>query len=165
MLLFEFNYRLRKLNPRLYVATTYRRHVADGYYGTGIFLKDPGRQRGATRTEMQYGTSDQQRYLEAENSGTKDRFIMGCPVEWIPEYDVFNLETGRLMASGWRSVLMHLIKRGLIDRQYARRLFDCGSLGEATYDNLGFNGKLKFIRSRERVDAARHKRLYSAGNR
>jgi hypothetical protein len=147
MYLFEFKRKLARLNSKLYINEKNRKEVRPGYYTTGIYLKEAGKhKRGLTDRQMGYADADQRRRLEDDYAGHIDKFLCGCPTEWVSEWDLFDLERNMIIAIGWRSILKQLIRKGAFTLNRARKEFNCSSLMEADYDKLNLGGKLKLVK-------------------
>ena len=149
MLLGDFQYKLQKLNPRLYIRTEQARTETDGSRHAGLYLKEPERMALRFEHDLNLVHHMQERYLKALAAGELDRFICGVCIDDVPEYDRFNLESDRIQAPGWRTVSLSLVKKQICSLARVRKVFNCASLGEFDYDQLkGLASKLDFIRKR-----------------
>jgi len=113
-------------------------------YSHGIYYKAEKRQSPTLGTEHLH--SSQAKYLEGLESGQLDTFICGIPAGEVPEYEVFDFEQTRILMTGWRSIIMALVKQKLVDLDKARNLFNCQSLGESDYDKMDFFKKFEFAK-------------------
>jgi hypothetical protein len=136
MQLFTFVEKLMKVEPSLYVHR--QGHIA------GIYKRSNQRRAVISRQDLQYATPEQQKFIEALAKGLKDQYTkVGVNPEFVPEYDVFDLETGRLVAPGWRGILVRLASRKFISLSRARKHFGCAGLGTNDFDKMGFEARLK----------------------
>ena len=147
MYAFDLQSKLKRLNERLYIDATQKRQVGtlDGepVYSAGIHEKFARRQE-ATKN-IHYAKADAQKYLEQVNSG-ETKFHGGIGYPWVPEYDVFDLKNNQLIMRGWRSLLTHLARVGVIDIRKARSVFGCNELGLCAYDKLDYVRKLELAK-------------------
>jgi hypothetical protein len=147
MFLCDFKAKLAKVNHLLYVydekaSENFRKQKVSGIYLRG------GRRKGGIATWEKHEAADKNAiaYIEADEKGEFDTFCGGCNLDEMPEYDIYDLEWGRMVNMGWRSTLLMLAKRGFINLDKARKIFNCPSLGESDYDRLDFWGKMEFAR-------------------
>jgi hypothetical protein len=147
-----FKEKLRKLNPALYLKEDNAIARAADVRASGIY----NRTRKRTDIKSGYGQLDFEgrQFLEAQESGNSDVFVTGCPTGWIPEYDEMNLESGRIVQKGWRTIVLHLIKERLCTEEKARRIFS-PSLGETQWDRAGYDGRLAMQRKAAGYKTAR----------
>lgn len=150
MLLGNFKDRLRKLNSRIFIDEE-KATVMQGLRHAGIYLKSV-KQAGLSLDTKGRGHGKVERYYAALESGDLNKFLCGICLEWLPEYDIFNAEYTKIAIPGWRTVLMQLIQKKVIDREQARKVFSCSSLGEADYDRLSFFAKMQFAKKLDRVE-------------
>lgn len=136
MLLCDFQSKLKRLNEDLYVKTDERVKHANDFWLSGIYLKAT---RQTIRGDKNYaGDTAQRKYLEELENGNLDKYICGVCLNHIPEYDIFDFELTRLLASGWRKIVLRLVKMNLCTLAEARKVFNCSALGESTYDKMKF---------------------------
>lgn len=151
MYAFDLQAKLRKLNSRLYIDATNPRQVGVDSDGEAVFSAGV-HERFALRTRKtehrDYASTDAQKYLTQVESG-ESKFHGGIAYPWVPEHDRFDVERGQLLMRGWRSLLTHLAKVGVIDIRKARKVFGCNELGLCSYDKLDYVRKLE----REKADA------------
>ena len=135
MYTFDLAAKLERLNSRLYIDTQNGRELAEGWWVSGIYLRSPER-RERRISESRLGGAGRQVY-DAAVAGQKDKYIAGISLTWVPEYDIFSTEGEyELLAPGWRSLVMNLVKQRLVSLDQARKVFNCSGLGEQTYDKL-----------------------------
>jgi hypothetical protein len=148
-----FKEKLAKLNKNLYVDDRARRQIRPGtdHYGSGLYCRNAVRTANDTSAaKLNYLDKASRTYIEDSQNGLLPDFLCGIPTGYIPEYDDIDIESGKLLARGWRSILMFLAtKRRLISLDKARRVFACGSLGEQTYDHKNFEQKLADLRAED----------------
>lgn len=137
----DFLYNLKRCNNRLYVATDAQSVMSSEWKAQGLYVR-----RRASHDKLETGllakADDQTRkMIEDQESGQKDEYVMAVPRNWVPEFPVFDQKTGKLLARGWRGILLDLSKRGLLTIDKARRVFGCRSLGETDYDLMTFDEK------------------------
>ncbi len=149
MLLGDFKHKLKRLNENLYIADEAR--VMDGLKHSGIYLKGV-RQRGLSWDTKGQGTSKQEKYYAALESGELDKYMCGVCIEWLPEFDVYNAEYTRIAVPGWRTTLLRLIQSKVVTLDKARKIFECQALGESDYDNMTFFNKLQFAKKIDRIE-------------
>lgn len=84
------------------------------------------------------------RFMEAKESGNRDKHVGTVTLGDIPEGDVFSPE-GREIKRGWRTIANTLIKKEVASAERVRRAFG-SSIGESDYDRMSFEQKAqKFI--------------------
>jgi hypothetical protein len=150
MYLFDFQKKLQKLNPLLYVRTNERSRLCRGLFSVGIYLKAPTRKKQTKSGDKALIHGTQQKYLDAIERGDLDTFLMGVCYNYVPEYDVFDMDLERLLMPGWRSILTFLIKKQVIDAEKAKRIFRCKSLGTTDWDKSSFTQKMRWAIRGER---------------
>jgi hypothetical protein len=144
MYVFDFQKKLQKLNDKLYIKIDERTSIGTGLYSTGIYLKRAERAKVNTTSgdkALIYG--QQQKYLRALEKGDLDHYIMGVCLNYVPEYDIFDLAREKLLMPGWRSILLQLWRKKIINIEDAKKVFRCKSLGISDWDNLSFFAKMR----------------------
>lgn len=140
--LFDFKAKLQRLNPALYVADSSAKEVW-GWKALGVYHRRKKTEDfGALRHQA---TAEQLKYIQDQESGFIDEYICGVPAEWVPDFPVFDPVTRNLCAPDWRSILINLWKRGLVDLDKAKRVFGCSSLYERDFDRLDFDSKRELV--------------------
>ena len=86
------------------------------------------------------------KWIDERAAGIKPELLSGCPLDWVPEYTHYNLETGKILARGWRDILLVLANKGAINLERAKKIFRCNSLGEHTFDKADVSNQLKILR-------------------
>jgi len=142
----NFKTKLTKLNSRLFIKSDSAKK--DGQFRfSGIYYKEPERDKiSASSGDRNYAHVSQQKYLNELAAGNLDKFICGTCIDFIPEYDIIDTERSRIVAAGWRSILLRLVSLKLTTMDRARKVFSCPSLGEADFDRASFFEKLNIIR-------------------
>jgi len=157
---FEFKSKLSRVNSSLYVDESRRNQVKGDYFTSGIYSRRKQRSKKAmTNTESHYAGAARE-YLLAGDRGELDEFVCGCPSQWVPEYDVFDLESGKILSRGWRSIALDLVKKGHASIDRVRRVFRCSDLGRSQYDIATYEGKLSWARGpkwKSRTDLLKEK--------
>jgi hypothetical protein len=136
---FDFEAKLKRLNPRLYIGGEVRKHN-DEWAAQGLYMR-----RATNRTPIEaslkaQADGDTQKFLEEQEKGLTDDYVCGVPHGWVPEYPVFDPKTRRLVARGWRGIVLTLVERKITTLARARQVFG-SSIGETTYDRLPFHVK------------------------
>ena len=147
MLIGDFQNKLKKINPSLYVQTDKSIVRPEGHRHSGIYLKNYKREH-MTIARSDYGAVNPNhiKFLEALEKGELDTFICGICLDFIPEYDIFNLEYSRMCVPGWRSIALTLVEKKVATIAKVRKAFNCKGLGESDYDKMNFFQKLEFAK-------------------
>ena len=147
MLIGDFQNKLKKVNPLLYVQTDKAVLRPEGHRHSGIYLKNNQRHAmGIARENYGIVNPNHIKYLEALEKGDLDTFICGICIDFIPEYDIFNLEYSRMCIPGWRSIALTLVDKKVTTIAKVRKVFNCKGLGESDYDKMSFFQKLEFAK-------------------
>lgn len=134
----EFEKKLQKLNPRLYVG----RNIINTYNpelgSTGLYLKIRNPDDILTAKKARYvnfkdlgGVNQSAKTINDLEDG--DTYLGMVTALYIPEGNWYN-EDQSIRARGWREILCYLIKRGLVDVHKARKVFRREALGLEDYD-------------------------------
>lgn len=142
MYLFDFSAKLKRLNPSLFIGVNSQNRVDKDHSVMGLWLH--AGQRYSRSSGLEQLDSDARRYMEDGESGAKPEFICGVPAGWVPEYDEYNVKDKRRLARGWRSVLVILTQKKLINIETARRVFSCPGLGTDEYDRIDFEERIRW---------------------
>jgi len=146
MYLFDLQAKLKKLNPGLYVKTDRRVEIKPGIFSSAIALRNFKRTpHSLTKAALNYADQTQRVRLEDANAGHLEAYMGGASLDWTPEYDEIDLETGAIIRRGWRSIALDLVKKGACSLEQARKVFG-SSLGEYAYDRLASHEKLAWAR-------------------
>lgn len=146
LLIGDFNLLIKKLNDRLYVKTDERKEIAEGFWVTGIYYKEPERVISRYKNNKNAVHGQHEKYLNALEAGELDKFITGVCLNVVPEYDIFDLAYNRMLAPGWRKIVLKLVQHKLCTLEKARKVFKCSSLGEHDYDKMKFFQRLAWAK-------------------
>ena len=146
MYIFDLQNKLRKINKDLYVKQDEINQMSCGLISSGIYLKNPGRSKDMTGSNKNLVIAQQRKYLEAVEAGHLDKFIIGVCLNYVPEYDIFDLERERILMPGWRTVAMRLVKMKVASLDKVRKVFQCKSLGESDWDNKNMFERIRTIK-------------------
>lgn len=146
MYLFDLQAKLRELHPDLYVKTDTINKLHCGLVSSGIYLKNPKRAADRSTWGKHYVHEKQRKYLEAIEAGQLDKFIMGVCLNYIPEYDIYDLERERILMPGWRTIVKRLHANKIITLDKARKVFNCKSLGESDWDKLNLHQRIRLVK-------------------
>jgi hypothetical protein len=144
MYLFDFQPKLKKLNKSLYVNTDNVNRVSAGVFTTGIYVRAAGQSKKVEGVNTNYAQSDASRYLRELRSGQLDAFVCGVSVNFVPEYDIYDLDREKILMPGWRTIALTLVRKELCSLEKAKRVLKCNSLGESDYDRLPFAQRLQW---------------------
>jgi hypothetical protein len=137
--------KLKKVDKRLYVRDDSRRFVGGDFHSCPLYIRI--NKSSPDKTNLNQLSKEAQEFLRDKEAGVFDEHICGVPWPWVPEYDVFDLDTGREIARGWRTIAQTLIKRGLATKQRVQKVFG-SSIGETDWDRAGFEER-KELRRKE----------------
>ncbi len=143
MYIFDLQAKLQKIHPDLYVKTDIVNHMHCGLVSSGIYLKNPKRSKDTTGSGKNLIIAVQRRYLEAMETGQLDKFVMGICLNYIPEYDVYDLERERVLMPGWRTVAVRLARANIASLDKLKKVFKCRSLGETDWDNANLYERIR----------------------
>lgn len=129
----EFIYKLKRLNPRIYLDLNHRVYSTNPILGSsGIYLKD------VKDAPVQSDSKEAQ-----ELNSAPDLYIGWMTHGYVPEGDEFDLKTGKLLSPGWRSILKKLTNKKYLPEEKTRKVF---RWYPSTYDTLTYDEKLAFER-------------------
>lgn len=147
VLLGDFQSRLRKINPGLYVKTDEISKLSlPDLRISGIYLKQHKRQEIKHKNDKNAVDYHHEGYLTALERGELDTFICGVALDYIPEYDVFDFARNQMLMPGWRKIALRLVELKLCSLEKAKKVFECSSLGESDYDKMSFFKRLEWAR-------------------
>jgi hypothetical protein len=150
MLSGDLQTKLQKLNPRIFILKG-KAAVEGEWRYSGIYLREAGKKQTMAKWKWSYADTGAQKHLEDLEKGTKDKFLCGVSLTVVPEYDIFNLDRGLVLAPGWRSILLSLAKLKAIDIRKARRVFSASSLGRQTYDRMSLEQKIAWVSKENKI--------------
>lgn len=147
MLLTDLQAKLRRIDTRFYIDTSKPVTKENGLRFAPLYFKK------ARKSEVTVQKSDRNsvsaahaQYLDALERGEMDIYISAICLDFIPEYDIFNLEYTKLAVLGWRSLALMLIKKELAPADKVKKAFECKGLGESDYDRASYFGKLEIAK-------------------
>lgn len=147
MLLTDFQAKLRRIDTRLYVDSSKIVTRENGLKFAPLYLKK------ARKAEITVQKSDRNsvsathaNYLDALERGEMDTYVTAICLDFIPEYDIFNMEYTKLAVMGWRSIGLMLKNMKIADLETIRKAFNCKGLGESDYDRASYFGKLEMAK-------------------
>lgn len=143
MYLFVFKEKLALLNRDLYVDERTSTALNDEWSVAAIKLRK-GR-ADSRKTDVTSVQGDAARFLRDTEAGHIDETVGAVPLNWVPEYDILDpaCERPRLLARGWRTTILGLIKKGLVSESKARSVFSY-SLGESRHEKLSLAEKFAY---------------------
>lgn len=152
LFIFDFQHKLKKLNPSLFVNDS-NANARDGEWKVlGLYLRRTAQSERFTEFQKVMLDGDARRYIDAQESGHAAEHVCSVPANWVPERDIFGAD-GKLLAKGWRTIVMNLIARRIVNRERATAVFGT-SLGETAYDRMSFED-----RQRDATDQAGNKKI------
>lgn len=147
MLLMNLQKRLQKIDAKLYIDTDSTQVRENGLKFAPLYLKK------ARKSEVRVQQSDRNsvnaahaQYLDALEKGVMDTYVTAICLDFIPEYDIFNMEYTKLAVIGWRSLGLMLAERKIAPLDRIKKVFECEGLGESDYDKASFFGKLEIAK-------------------
>lgn len=147
--LFDFKAKLKRLNPALYITESTAKE-AWGWKALGIYRRRAVQENFGSLKD--HADSSQLQYMRDQESGFIDEYICGVPAEWVPDTPIFDSRTKNLQAPCWRSIIITLWKRGLVDLDKAKRVFGSSSLYERDFDRLDFDAKRDLVMPKRRIN-------------
>ena len=146
MYFFDFNAKLKQLNARLYTNIENVTRTSPGVFSTGIYLKAGKRDKGADKVNTNYAEGSARELLRALQEGSRDTYLMGVSTNFVPEYDVYDLDRGKILMPGWRDIVLRLVKKEVCTLERARKVFNRRSLGESDWDRLSFPQRFQWAK-------------------
>lgn len=147
MTLMSLQDKLKKVHPELYIDASSKQTRENGLKFSPLYLKRPRKASvGVAQHERNLVNEGHAKYLDALESGQMDIFITSICLDFIPEYDIFNMEYTKLAVLGWRSLGLMLIKRNVASADKVKKAFGCAGLGESDYDRASFFGKIEIAK-------------------
>lgn len=132
--------KLKQLNPRLFIDLAHRTYATGSELGTsGVYY------RGRLTADVDASGAGAAAIKAADELNASPHTMIGWTQHGsCPEGDLFNLDTGRVIALGWRSLIRRILARKLATPKQAQRVF---GYTESFYDRLDYNGRLDFHRT------------------
>lgn len=144
-----FREKLRECNPRIYVDMNHRVFSTNAELGTsGIYLKDYN--SGQIDTSKLSG--DTLSIAEKYNT-SPDEYIGWVTHGYVPEVDEFQLETGKPISRGWRTIVSYFVKKGYIEKKKAEQVF---GWYQSDYDKMSYDQRLELARKHDNSDHGLH---------
>jgi len=129
----SFEEKIKKLNPKIYIDKAHRVFTVNKELGTsGIYLKDFN-----SFNESTFGLSGEDKLIVEKMNAEQDEMIGWTTHDIVYEADQFD-ESGKIIATGWRSILKRFVKSGYVDADKARQVF---GWEESDYDRLTYEQK------------------------
>jgi len=142
----HFQSQLQKLNSSLYVNKD-AAVQSGGFKHSGVYFKLGGPvPLTVSSADRHQASIEQIKYLDALDAGQLDRFLCGTCIDFVPEYDIIDVERMRVIAPGWRSILLRLVQLKVCTLDQARKVFSCSSLGQNDFDRMNFFERIDFIK-------------------
>jgi len=139
--------KLKKIHPDLYIDTSKKETRENGLKFSALYLKRPRKQRvNVAESSRNIISEGHAKYLDAVETGQLDIFVTSICLDFIPEYDIFNMEYTKLAVLGWRSLGLMLIKRKIASAEKVKKGLECAGLGESDYDRASFFGKIEIAK-------------------
>lgn len=134
-----FSEKLRQLNPHLYVDVNHRTYSTGSVEGSsGIYLRG---QHANKISALGCGATSV-RGAEAENS-SPDLYVGWTQHGYVPEGDRFDLDSGRVLCQGWRTIVRRLVSAGYVTAPKAEKVM---GYVESWYDCMNYDQKLAYHR-------------------
>lgn len=147
MTLMSLQDKLKKISPLFYIDNARPQIHENGLKFAALYMKRPRREAVNVADHQRNSISEgHAKYLDALEKGQMDIFVTSICLDFIPEYDIFNLEYTKLAVLGWRSLGLMLINRNMAPAERVKKAFNCAGLGESDYDRAGFFGKLEIAK-------------------
>lgn len=147
MLLFDLQAKLRKIDTRLYIDTSKPVVRENGLRFAPLYFKKARKMEiTVQRSDRNLVSAHHAAYLDALERGEMDTYVSAICLDFIPEYDIFNMEYTKLAVIGWRSLALMLYNKKIAPLDRVKRAFECNGLGESDYDRASFFGKLEFAK-------------------
>ena len=147
MLLTDLQAKLRRIDTRFYIDASRPVTKENGLRFAPLYFKK------ARKSEISVQQSDRNSvcaahalYLDALERGEMDIYVSAICLDFIPEYDIFNMEYTKLAVLGWRSLALMIVRQKLADLSKVKRAFECKGLGESDYDRASYFGKLEIAK-------------------
>jgi len=147
MLLTDLQARLRRIDTRLYIDTSKIVTRENNLRFAPLYFKK------ARKSEITVQKADRNsvsaahaQYLDALERGEMDMYVSAICLDFIPEYDIFNMEYTKLAVIGWRSLGLIIANQKIASLDRIRKAFQCDGLGESDYDKASYFGKLEMAK-------------------
>ena len=139
--------KLKRIDTRLYIATDSTQVRENGLKFAPLYLKKARRSEShVQKSDRNMVSAGHAQYLDALESGVMDTYVTAICLDFIPEYDIFNLEYSKLSVLGWRSLGLMLANLKIAPLDKIKKAFECQGLGESDYDKADYFGKLQIAK-------------------
>lgn len=139
--------RLKQLDPRFYIDTESAKVRENSLRFAPLYFKKARRgESSVQKYDRNIVNAGHAQYLDALESGVMDTYVTAICLDFIPEYDIFNMEYTKLAVIGWRSLGLMLAERKIAPLDRIKKVFECEGLGESDYDKASFFGKLEIAK-------------------
>lgn len=147
MLLTDFQTKLRRIDTRLYVDNSVISTRENGLRFAPLYFKKARKSEiSVQRSDRNAVSASHAQYLDALENGVMDVYVTAICLDFIPEYDIFNMEYTKLAVMGWRSIGLLLRNMQIADINKIKKAFNCNGLGESDYDRASYFGKLEIAK-------------------
>jgi len=147
MLLMNLQRRLKQLDTRFYIDSDNAKVRENGLKFAPLYFKKARRgESSVQKSDRNSVSAGHAQYLDALESGVMDTYVTAICLDFIPEYDIFNIEYTKLSVIGWRSLGLMLARMGLAPMDKIKKVFECEGLGESDYDRASFFGKIEIAK-------------------
>ena len=147
MLVSDLQAKLRKIDTRLYIDNRSIVTKENGLRFAPLYLKKARKSEiSVQKTDRNQVSAAHAQYLDALEKGVMDTYVTAICLDFIPEYDIFNMEYTKLAVLGWRSLALMIVRQKLADLSKVKRAFECKGLGESDYERASYFGKLEIAK-------------------
>lgn len=147
MLLTDLQAKLRRIDTRFYIDTSKPVTKENGLRFAPLYFKKARKSEiTVQKADRNSVSSAHAQYLDALEKGEMDTYVSAICLDFIPEYDIFNMEYTKLAVIGWRSLALLLVKQNLASIDKVKKAFGCTGLGESDYDRASYFGKLEIAK-------------------
>lgn len=146
MYLFDLQTKLKKLHRDLYVHVDEVNNMHCGLVSSGIYIKNSTRAQDNTGSGKNYANAQTRKHLEDLESGQRAKFVMGVCLNYVPEYDIYDLTRDKILMPGWRTIATRLVKLDIVTLDKAKKVFKCRSLGETDWDKARLYQRIRWVK-------------------
>ena len=147
MYLFNLQAKLKRVNPQLLILTDQGRDLTQ-IRSFPLVLRF-GSRKLFNPLASGYVNSEVSKYIAKKESGQAGEYICGVS-DWSPEYDMFDIEKGSLIARGYRSLAKLLADKKVAPLDRIKKIFQVPDLGQTDYDRSSFEKRLEWARKEKR---------------
>jgi len=147
MLLTDLQAKLRQIDTRFYIDTSKPVTKENGLRFAPLYFKKARKAEiTVQKTDRNSVSAAHAQYLDALEKGEMDIYVSAICLDFIPEYDIFNMEYTKLSVIGWRTLAIMLVKQNFAAMDKVKKAFGCTGLGESDYDRASYFGKLEIAK-------------------